>query len=171
MAFIRPFDKNALMVDGAIGLLDVDFENAETRNWTRIARTLLGLPDGGPVRGHVGQMICWQRATIIAMQERIEQVQGVPWQRALARLRTFSEYILYGVFVRECVGYDQARQMPSQVPLVKTSWDSDITTPEGLKSFFDEIDTQNIAVMAHSRDPIDWPAYCEHVRSEWQNGG
>jgi Family of unknown function (DUF6492) len=171
MAFIRPFDENALLVNGSLGLLDVDFENAETREWTRIARRLLGLSDSETVRGHVGQLICWKRDVLIAMQERIESVQKMPWQRALAKARTVSEYILYGVFVRECIGYDRAGQAPSQVPLVKTSWDSDITDPVGLRLFFDTIEHENIAVMAHSRDPVDWDLYRELLRSQWQREG
>lgn len=171
MAFVRPFDASALLIDGSVGLLDVDFENAETRDWTRIARTLLGLPQGGSVRGHVGQLICWRREAMISMQSRIELVQGVPWQRAIAGLSTFSEYILYGVFVRESIGYAHSYQKPSQVPLVKTSWDSNIATTAGLKSFFEEIDSPNIAVMAHSRDPIDWNAYADLVRAEWRKAG
>lgn len=171
MAFIRPFDDTALLVDGSFGLLDVAFENAQSHEWTRVARTLLGLPQGGAVRGHVGQMICWRREVMNAMQNRIEHVVGVPWQRALASLRTFSEYMLYGVFVREYLGYDRAQQAPSQVPLVKTSWDSEVTTPTGLRLFFETIETRNIAVMAHSKDPIDWHSYCNLVRSEWRKAG
>lgn len=171
MAFIRPFDRSNLMVDGKIGLLDIAYENDEVRHWTKLARELLGLPLGGEVRGHVGQLICWRRDVMVAMQARIEEVQGVPWQRALARLRTFSEYILYGVFVRECLGYENAEHRPSQVPLVKTSWDTSITTPAGMRSFFDTIEDPNIAIMAHSHDRIDWEAYRASVQAQWQKAG
>lgn len=171
MAFIRPFDESTLMVDEQIGLLDVPFENAESRDWTRVARRLLGLPQGGPVRGHVGQMICWKRDVIIAMQRRIEQVNGKSWQLVLARLPSFSEYVLYGVFVREFLGYAKAAQAPSQVPLVKTSWDNDIATPAGMRVFFEQIDDRNIALMAHSKDAIDWHLYCELIQQHWKKSG
>ena len=171
MVFIRPFDRSNLLVDGKIGLLDVAFENDEVRHWTALARKLLGLPQRHFTRGHVGQLICWRREVTLAMQARVEQVQGVPWQRALARLPTFSEYILYGVFVRECLGYENAEHNPSQVPLVKTSWDSDITTTAGMRSFFETIADPNIAVMAHSHDLIDWMAYRRLVQAQWQKAG
>jgi hypothetical protein len=41
----------------------------------------------------------------------------------------------------------------------------------GLRSFFDEIDDRNIAVMAHSKDPIDWGLYCQLVRQQWKKRG
>lgn len=171
MVFVRPFDEGSLLIDGRVGLLDVPFENAESRQWTRVARQILDLPQGGPVRGHVGQMICWKRDVMIAMQQRITEVHGKPWQLILARLPSFSEYILYGVFVREILGYRNAGHAPSQVPLVKTSWDSDITTPVGLRALFADISDENIAVMAHSKDPIDWHLYCELVERQWKKFG
>ena len=68
-AFFRHFDRNNLLVDGKVGLIDVDFVTDEKRRWTATARRLLGLsPHGGVVRNHVGNMICWNRETVKAMQ-------------------------------------------------------------------------------------------------------
>ena len=44
-AFFRPFGRDDLLVDGKIGLLDIAWQNDNTRRWTTIARRLLGLPD------------------------------------------------------------------------------------------------------------------------------
>lgn len=110
MAFIRPFGLPDLMKDGALGLLDVPYQDEQVQRWTKDARRLLGLPrETGETRGHVGQMICWRRDNVLAMQQRIEATCGMSWQQALARLRTVSEYILYGVFVREVIGYGGVR--------------------------------------------------------------
>ena len=83
------------------------FVNDDRRRWTATARRLLGLPphDGG-IRNHVGNMICWNRETVKAMQRRIESRTGINWQVALARTFSFSEYMIYGIFVRELLGYN-----------------------------------------------------------------
>jgi len=51
--------------------------------------------------GVVGNMICWNRETVIAMRQRVETSTGMDWQVALCRTSSFSEYMLYGIFVRE----------------------------------------------------------------------
>ena len=172
MAFIRSFGLPDLMVDGELGLLDVPYQDKESRRWTRDARHLLGLSkDTGETRGHVGQMICWRRDNVLAMQQRIEAFCGMSWQQALARLSTVSEYILYGVFVREVIGYEGSGHKPSQVPLVKTSWGSDITTHQALDTFFSDFDPRTIAIMAHSKDPIDQVRLRQLIEAQWRQAG
>lgn len=171
MAFIRRFELSNLMVDGEVGLLDVPFQNDNIRTWTRDARRLLGLPaDGGEFRGHVGQMICWRRDNVLGLQQRIEARTGMSWQQAIARMKTVSEYIVYGVYVRELIGYAKSGHHPSQVPLVKTSWDADLTTRDGLDAFFAEFDPRTIAIMAHSKDRIDQARLRELIEAQWRQG-
>jgi hypothetical protein len=112
-AFIRHFDRDDLLVDGKVGLLDVPFCDDAVRRWTAAARRLLGLAqhDGG-YRNHVGNMICWNRETVKAMQQRIETSTGMNWQVALARTPSVAEYIIYGTFVREVLGYDAVDHAP-----------------------------------------------------------
>ena len=172
MAFIRPFGLPDLMKGGALGLLDVPYQDEQVRRWTKDARRLLRLPrKSGETRGHVGQMVCWRRDNVLAMQQRIEATCGISWQQALARLRTVSEYILYGVFVREVIGYGASGQKPSQIPLVKTSWDSDMTTPQGINDFFEQFDPRTIAIMAHSKDSIDQVRLRELIEAQWRRTG
>jgi hypothetical protein len=174
-AFFRHFDRNDLLVDGKVGLLDVDFVDDTVRIWTATARRLLGLSerDGG-YRNHVGNMICWNRDTVKAMQHQIEVSTGLNWQVALARTLNFSEYMVYGVFVREVLGYESAEHAPSAVPLVKASWGMTFRTDAELASFFGEFDPRTVAVMIHSKDGIDpsrfkhllarrWDAYSKRV--------
>ena len=99
MAFFRRFERDDLLVNGKVGLLDVDFVNDECRRWTAAARRLLGLSehDGG-YHGHVGNMICWNRETVKAMQQRIEKSTGRNWQVALAQVPSFSEVTCYTEF-------------------------------------------------------------------------
>jgi hypothetical protein len=167
-AFFRRFDRDALLVNGRIGLNDVPFVNENVRRWTATARRLLGLPqhDGG-YRNHVGNMICWNRETVMAMHRRIETSTGMNWQVALARNLSFSEYIIYGVFVREVLGYDAVDHAPSTVPLVKASWDATLTTDSGIDAFFADFNPRTVAVMIYSKEGIDPARYRHHLERLW----
>jgi hypothetical protein len=167
-AFFRHFDRDDLLINGKIGLLDVPFTNDNIRRWTAAARRLLGLAqrDDG-YRTHVGNMICWNRETVIAMRRRIETSTGLNWQVALARTSHFSEYMIYGVFVREVLGYDAVDHAPSTVPLVKASWDTQLIGNSAIDSFFTEFDPRTVAVMIHSKDRIDPARYRHHLERRW----
>jgi hypothetical protein len=167
-AFLKRFDRSHLLVEGKIGLLDVGIDSATVRRWTAVARRLLGVAaHDGPYRNYVGNMICWNRETVKAMQERIERTTGLPWQVAIARSITFSEYMLYGVFVREVLGYDETDHAPSAVPLVKASWGAALATEFALDAFFSEFNSRTVAVMIHSKDGIDPTSFRHHLEQRW----
>jgi uncharacterized protein DUF6492 len=167
-AFLHYFDRDDLLVDGKVGLLDVDFCNEVVRRWTDTARRLLGLsPQSAGYRNHGGNMICWNRETVKALQQRIELSTGLNWQVALARTLNFSEYFLYGVFVREVLGYEAVDHAPSTVPLVKPSWGAPLTSESAIGAFFADFDPRTIAVMIHSKDNIDPARYRQHLEHTW----
>jgi hypothetical protein len=169
VAFIRPFDDAALQIEGRPGLLDTGFPGGRTTEWTRVACRLLGLDaDQVEPHGHVGNLICWQRANVLAMQRRIEDSRGIGWQQAIARQRTFSEYILYGCFVRAVLGYAEAGQRPSDVPLIKHSWGMDISTAPAVSDFFAAFDSRTLGVMAHSKDATDLAQMRIELERQWR---
>lgn len=168
-AFIRGFQRSDLLVNGKVGLLDVEFSgHAE---WTSTARRLLGLPkDNRPgSRNYVGNMICWDRDVVLAMQKRIAEVSGVDWKVALARTPRFSEYMIYGVFVSELLGYDASPHAPSAVPLVKPSWEVSLASDESISAFFSQIDPRTVAVMIHSKDGVDPERYRQYLERWWRS--
>lgn len=168
-AFFRHFDRNDLLVDGKVGLLDVPFCDDANRRWTAVARRLLGLPQhDGNYRNHVGNMICWNRETVKAMQQRVEYSTGINWQVALARTPSFAEYMLYGIFVREVLGYDAVDHAPSVVRLVKASWGQELTTDAAMHAFFADFEPRTVAVMVHSKDGIDPARYRHHLEHLWK---
>jgi hypothetical protein len=171
-AFFRPFDRGNLLVNGKVGLMDIPFVNDDRRRWTATARRLLGLlPHDGGYRSHVGNMICWNRETVKAMQQRIETSTRVNWQVALARTFSFSEYMIYGIFVRELLGYDAVDHAPSTVPLVKGTWHAPLTTDSAIDAFFADFDPQTVAVMVHSKDGVDPARYRPHLQRLWDAMG
>jgi len=168
VAFIRPFGRDAIMVDGRVGLLDIDFADDRTRRWTAVACKLLGLdPARIALRAHVGNMICWRRETMLALQARIETICGSSWQQAIARLPTVSEYALYGTFVRNVLGYEQSGHAPSDRPLIKPSWGTDINGPGALDAFFADFSAGEIGIMAHSKDAVDLTHLRRLLAREW----
>lgn len=167
VAFIRCFDRNDLLVDGKVGLFDVEHSGPESRAWTDTARRLLGLPTTqAGYRNYVGHLICWNRETVKAMQERIESSTGINWQLALARTLNFSEYMIYGTFVREVLGYKSVDHSPSTVPLVPGLWGA--RTDKQIDDFFVEFDHRTIAIMIHSKDGIDPARYRGHLKRFWK---
>jgi hypothetical protein len=168
VAFFRGFNRDNLLVDGKMGLLDVDFNDEMSRRWTTTARRLLGIKayDGG-YRTHIGSMVCWHREIVKTMQRQIETCAGMDWRLALARTPTFSEYMIYGIFVREMLGYDVVDHAPSAVPLVKPSWGIALTSISAMDAFFADFDPRTVAVMIHSKDAIDPARYRPHLERLW----
>lgn len=166
--FIRPFGIDNFLIDGRLGLLDVDFCDRSVVNWTKNARRLLGLPrDGSACRGHIGMLIAWDKEVLEKLTRHIEQYSRRPWQQSIAGLRTFSEYITYGVFVREVIGYQNSPHVPSSVNLVKTNWGIDLKTENSMKIFFEDISPTQIAAMVHSKDDIDPSFYRKYATLHW----
>jgi Family of unknown function (DUF6492) len=169
LAFVRRFGRDDLLVNGKVGLLDVDYFNDDYRRWTAVACRLLGLSEHEVSRrGYAGHMVSWNRETVKAMQQRIEKTTGSNWQVALARTRTFSEYMLYGIFVREVMGYDAVDHAPSTVPLVKGSWGVSVTTDSAIETLLADLDPRTVAVMVHSKDKNDPALLRRHLEQLWK---
>ena len=149
---VKPVVVEDFSIQGKTGLLDVDYCAGMVPKWTKVATKLLGLTVEPQLRGHVGTMIAWRRDHILGLHKRIESTTGLPWQIAIARQKTFSEYILYGCYIRQQIGYGASLHAPSARALVKQPWDHDLSTDAGLKAYFDAIEPDNIAVMIHSKD-------------------
>jgi Family of unknown function (DUF6492) len=153
-AFVRQFSPDHVLEGGKVGLLDVDYCADMVPKWTGVAESLLELKQAVPLRGHVGHLIAWDRAHLCGLQAHIETATGLPWQVAIGRKPTFSEYILYGVYIRAVVGYAASRHAPTARPLIKQPWAYDLRSDAGRKAYFSEIEPENIGVMIHSKDGI-----------------
>ncbi len=71
--------------------------------WTRNCDRLLDRPATRfPADDYIGNVIAWDKRAVREMTEAIERATGMSWPLALCRTRDFSEYLLYGHFVRNC---------------------------------------------------------------------
>jgi hypothetical protein len=102
MFFIAPFDPQSLERNGTVPLfLETGQRGLIPSNdkWQAVASRLLDLPaERDCDTNYVGQLIWWRRQNALAAVNRVQQVSGKQWQRAIAPLSAFSEYILYGLY-------------------------------------------------------------------------
>ena len=104
--FIRAFDvknyaggeKTPLYVERAA----ISAEAPLHATWTGNCNRLLGReePVMFPADDYVGNLIVWDKTAVQDMTRAIEGVTNKAWAHALCRTRDFSEYLLYGHFVR-----------------------------------------------------------------------
>lgn len=167
VVFIRPFHSSLLFEAGNLSLFEVDYRNAEVRNWSRQAAILTGVQPPTSPNNYVGMMISWKCDILRNLTDRVEEQAGIPWQIALGRKRSFSEYMMYGTFVRYGPGLEECGHFSDARKLVETSWHRDTTTREGLTELFAKAPSEAVAVMVHSKDGIDPATYSEIARHHW----
>lgn len=124
--------------------------------WHRVARELLGLPDGAtpPLPDYVSPLGIWEPATVRAMQARVTESTGKPWVDAFAGQLHISEFILYGVFVDE-VRSVTAERPPSETAICHNSWERTPMGYEEANAFADQLGPDAVAMMisSHSKTP------------------
>jgi hypothetical protein len=108
MFFIAPFDPHSYERNGNVPLLLETGQRGlipSNDEWQAVCSRLLGLPVEGECDiNYVGQLVWWRRQNAMAAVRRVEEVTGKTWQRAIASLMSFSEYILYGLYCHRILG-------------------------------------------------------------------
>lgn len=168
--FIRPFDPRERLLgdDGRLLLHCRRYQNEDLRKWHVTAAQLLGLADCElPVRNYVGNLIAWRRENVMALRARIASVCDSDWLEAVSRHGSLSEYVLYGVFVNHCLGLAEAGHAVLEEPLIKPSWDVDLTASGAMDEFFRGLGEQHVGIMVHSKDDVPVESYAARVRSLW----
>ena len=103
--FVRPFDVGAYAGGDRSPLyLQREAITAEAplhATWTRNCDRLLGHTQTSfPADDYIGHVIVWDKDAVRGMASQIERATGLAWPLALCRTRAFSEYLLYGHFVK-----------------------------------------------------------------------
>lgn len=122
--------------------------------WYRGIGKLLDLPVD-PFWGdnYVADLVTWRKEYARGALERIERIGGSPWWRILARQRTLSEYMIYGVYVDQVVGAE-AKMAPTAEKIYLTSWDHDLSTERGREAFVAGLRPEHVAATIQSQDPL-----------------
>lgn len=119
--------------------------------WTRTAHRLLGLPapESEAYPDYVAGIVTWDPEVLAACLARIELVTGLPWASAVGSQLHFSEFILYGTFVRH---FGAERQLSFVEPstLCHSHWDPAPLTGSRIEQFIRGFGPADIAVHIQS---------------------
>jgi hypothetical protein len=129
--------------------------------WHHVARRLLDLPPAAaPFDDYVTSFNVWLPDVVRAMIRRIEEVNGVSWERAVGAQLHVSEFILYGAFVTGLLPRDQVELRTSLGCL--EYWDASPLDRKAGLDLAESLTAQDVAVMisAKSRTP---PAVLDQV--------
>lgn len=166
VAFMRAFDFRQFQRSGQGRLFRVpEFYAADFEPWYAAAYAHLGLTDdryGLPRPNYIGNLISWKRENVRAMCDRVEQVSGRSWLETLARAKTLSEYVLYGVFVDQVLG-EAAGHFYDWSPLCQEYWSPQPLDEDGLAQFFAATQPENIAVMLSAKARINPDSYAKYL--------
>jgi len=110
MVLVAPTDLASFQQDGRLALYRqpgaVHAGLPRHRQWLKSSHGLLGLDQPGPE--DLTDYICWPCAwdpeTVRSLLRRVEDIQQVPWQAAVASQLHFSEMMLYGAYVDGVLG-------------------------------------------------------------------
>lgn len=167
VVFVRPFDLNSFAQPGQIRLFRVpEFYSPDFEPLYEAAYRLLGLEGyryGVTRPNYIGNLISWRKSNVVALCDRLEQVGGRPWLETLARAKTLSEYILYGVFVDRVLG-NAAGHRYDWSPLCHEYWRPCPLNDQQLAEFFAAMQPHHVAAMISAKARIAPDRYRHHLQ-------
>ena len=118
--------------------------------WLRNCDQLLGRSDARfPADDYVGNVIVWDKSSVKAMSLAIETACRRSWPEALCRTRPFSEYLLYGCFVRSSAAHASAHEVTTR-SLACAYWDDAPLSAATLAAMVRSAPDANVALCIHS---------------------
>ncbi|NTY61055.1 DUF6492 family protein [Mycolicibacterium sphagni] len=106
--FVAPYDPRAYERDGEVPLFIETGQQGKIANndhYHAVGSRLLGIPAEAVCdTNYVGNAICWRRDNVLEMHRRLERVANRKWERTIAPLSGFSEYVLYGLYATQVLG-------------------------------------------------------------------
>jgi hypothetical protein len=153
-AFFRDFD---VMTIGAPNVLPVHvYRNGAGDHrprhlkWVQNAHNLLGLEEPSfPADDYIDQIIVWDKAIVNAMTARIEERSGRHWAETLCRIRNFSEYMIYGIFItREAALKD--RFTVTLDSFCRSYWDDDALGEDNILAMLQSAPPHEVALCIQS---------------------
>ncbi|RKO22591.1 hypothetical protein D7Z96_13580 [Pseudarthrobacter phenanthrenivorans] len=155
VVLVRPMPVETFIRNGAVRLYEkpgaVTTDLERHFRWTRTAYELLGLqwrpepsfPD------YVGGIVSWDPEVVQGCLARIEQVSGSGWAETVARRLHFSEFILYGTYLRH-FGTELQRSYHSPSTLCHSYWSPAPLLTEQAQNFVDGYRPGDLAIHVQS---------------------
>ncbi|VEG58011.1 Uncharacterised protein [Mycolicibacterium aurum] len=152
--FVAPYDPRAYERDGRVPLFVETGQRGKIANndrWHAIAARILGLPEEQEYdTNYIGNAICWRRDNVLSMQRRLESVGHRKWERTVAPLYRFSEYILYGLYVTEVLGEDSGHWNDDTIRTLN-HWDPVPLDVAGLEQLKAKLSPEHHSVMVSAK--------------------
>jgi hypothetical protein len=154
VVFFRPFDLSSYRRPHAIPafctLAGVTANAPLHAPWVRASHRLLGLgPAQFPADDFIGHIIFWDQRTVRAMLERIERVMGCEWADALCNARDFSEYLLYGYYLRGDPAHMAQHRATGMLPCL-SYWERRTLDVASIHGIIDGADDHHVAISVSS---------------------
>lgn len=155
VVLLRPMPAALFFRDETVRLFEMP--NAITSDmdrhvkWTQTAHRLLGLPvpESGAHPDYVAGIITWDPELVTACLARVEKVTGKSWATAIAAQLHFSEFILYGTYVRH-FGSKEQLSFTEPSTMCHSYWDPEPLTGSRMEQFIAGFGQSDVAVHIQS---------------------
>ena len=152
--FVRPITFDTFVQNGRLRQYRRDATVGEDLPghvaWHKNARELLGLPAPKlPLPDYVSALNVWDRRVVLALLDRIERITRQHWIDVLGGQLTFSEHILYGVFVDEVLGPSANTFVTSS--LCHSYWDTSPLDETSAATFLRSLSADDVAILIQSK--------------------
>jgi hypothetical protein len=159
--FTRPFDVSAYAGAERTPLyLDREAIRADAplhAGWTCNCDRLLGHKEATafPADDYIGNIIVWDQDALADMTRAIERATGKSWAQALCNTRAFSEYLLYGNFVRKSARHLSAHAITTE-SLANAYWDAAPLDSTAITAMLDDMAEPKVAlcIQSFSHTPV-----------------
>src|SRR5258708_1160411 len=152
--FVRPITFDTFVQNGRLrqyrrdATVDEDLPGHVA--WHKNARELLGLPAPKlPLPDYVSALNVWDRRVVLALLDRIERITRQHWIDVLGGQLTFSEHILYGVFVDEVLGPSANTFVTSS--LCHSYWYTSPLDEASATTFLRSLSADDVAILIQSK--------------------
>lgn len=151
--FVRPLRPEHLCPDGRVRLYrDPQPAGLETHAlWQKVAGQLLGLPEKTFYGGeYIDSCVVWKTSVLRGMTQRIADISGSDWLKTLCRTPHFAEYVLYGVYADQVLGFDAAHLVPESFSLCHSRWSGDFESDEAIDAFISAVKPHHVTCLIQS---------------------
>lgn len=155
VVLVRPMPVETFIRNGALRLYEKPGAVTERlprhMEWTKVAYELLGIPwqPEPSFPDYVGGIVTWDPEIVRGCLTRLEEVSGSSWAETVARHLHFSEFILYGTYVRH-FGTEHQYSFREPATLCHSYWSSTPLEAEEADAFVAAYSPRDLAIHVQS---------------------
>ncbi|MBT2567572.1 hypothetical protein J7I84_13865 [Arthrobacter sp. ISL-85] len=155
VVLVRPMPVETFIRDGVVRLYEkpdgITADLSRHVLWTKTAYDLLGLPwrPQSTFPDYVGGIVSWDPQVLQGCLDRIQQVCGSDWASEVAGRLHFSEFILYGTYLRH-FGTERQGSFGAASTLCHSYWSPSPLSEEDAETFVAAYPPEDLAVHVQS---------------------